>query len=297
MHTYILRLIVLLLLLMYFVGPSAGKVCKWVDEDGRVHYGDCPPGDSTAEQIEISPGPAVKPVPQATQSEEKPAQTGKLQEETVESESKIQHEQDSQAWVDKCFSTPSESLGGEEVSIHEPVATRPLAPREYRMLSGMFRTLAGRGTGIWDGDIEEVICHGTERSPRRGVKNYEVVLRAERSLDNILTMEADISSAKTHRTEFLWLLLKKDWLRFGDEDTGNRDLPRWDIEILYIGINSLSFMRKFHTRTRDQMGSPRGAVRRLELRAIKLSGRSLVIREWFYAQGTLDRMRTWELMR
>lgn len=33
---------------------------KWVDEEGNVHYGDCPPADCIPEKIETAPGPSEK---------------------------------------------------------------------------------------------------------------------------------------------------------------------------------------------------------------------------------------------
>jgi hypothetical protein len=40
--------------------PASGEVYRWVDEHGRVHYGDRPPAEN-AERIRIAPAPAGDP--------------------------------------------------------------------------------------------------------------------------------------------------------------------------------------------------------------------------------------------
>lgn len=47
-------------------GPRlAAVVYKWVDEQGTVHYGDCPPDESTAEQVPVAPPPPLEAVGEA----------------------------------------------------------------------------------------------------------------------------------------------------------------------------------------------------------------------------------------
>ena len=48
---------VLLLLWLVYVPIAAGAVFKWVDEDGRVHYGDRPETQRAA-PVQIRPGPS-----------------------------------------------------------------------------------------------------------------------------------------------------------------------------------------------------------------------------------------------
>jgi len=36
-----------------FMAPATAEIFKWVDDDGKVHFGDSPPDESRAEQIEV----------------------------------------------------------------------------------------------------------------------------------------------------------------------------------------------------------------------------------------------------
>jgi hypothetical protein len=51
-------------------GVHAAGVYKWVDEQGRVHYGDRAPGDS-ARELKIRPRGTTGPVPSETQRRER----------------------------------------------------------------------------------------------------------------------------------------------------------------------------------------------------------------------------------
>ena len=39
--------------------PASADVYRWVDTDGRVHFGDRPPADTQAEQIQVGEGASV----------------------------------------------------------------------------------------------------------------------------------------------------------------------------------------------------------------------------------------------
>jgi hypothetical protein len=44
---------------------GATEVYRWVDAEGTVHFGDRPPGDRPAEQIEVLPPAGALPLPDA----------------------------------------------------------------------------------------------------------------------------------------------------------------------------------------------------------------------------------------
>jgi len=52
------RILFVLVLSLSFAEASFAGMYKWVDEDGNVHYGDCPPADCKPEQIEAVPAPS-----------------------------------------------------------------------------------------------------------------------------------------------------------------------------------------------------------------------------------------------
>jgi hypothetical protein len=51
----------LLLLLVWTTSASAAGVYKWVDEQGRVHYGERPPARAQAQEIEVRQAPPPLP--------------------------------------------------------------------------------------------------------------------------------------------------------------------------------------------------------------------------------------------
>jgi hypothetical protein len=42
-----------------FATAQAAGVYKWVDEKGAVHFGDAPPGNAAASEVEVAPPPPV----------------------------------------------------------------------------------------------------------------------------------------------------------------------------------------------------------------------------------------------
>ena len=184
------------MIILIFPTLIIGSVYKWTDEEGRVHFGDAPPVGSSTEQIKIRPGPSEEEQQQARERAEQLRQPQKQKGETSEVESKIEQKEAEQRSVDECFSNLAEKLGPEWTDIFEPISPRPLTPKEHKQLSGMFHTLARKGTKTWDGDIEDVVCKGTDDSPRRRTRHYKVKLRTEFSLDNILKIDADIDKFK-----------------------------------------------------------------------------------------------------
>jgi len=282
-----------LMFILIFPTLIIGSVYKWTDEEGKIHFGDAPPVGSSTEQIKIRPGPSEEEQQQARERAEQLRQPQKQKGETSEVESKIEQKGARQRSVEECFSNLAEKLGPEWTDIFEPISPRPLTSKEHKQLSGMFRTLAGKGPGawdpgIWDGDIEDVVCKGTDDSPRRRTRHYKVKLRTEFSLDNILKIDADIDKFKVEERVTYLLLIKSDWLRFSDIDNIIQDDPMWDVEVISIGKNLLEFMRR-----NPRLGGP---VQH-QLRSISTSSGSFIIREWFYSRGILTGMRTWKLKR
>ena len=82
------RILLALVLSLSFTGASLAELYKWVDEEGNVHYGDCPPADCKAEQIETAPGPSEEEIKQSRERSEWLIQKQKQRED----ERKIERE-------------------------------------------------------------------------------------------------------------------------------------------------------------------------------------------------------------
>ncbi len=268
---------------MLFINSSGAEVYKWVDEKGNVYYGDDPPAAYKPEQIEITPDPSEENIQRAREKTERLIHQQKPRKEVSKFEKKTDQWGAKQGCAAECFSSPADVIGSERADPFVAISPRLLTRAEYNKLSAMFRTLQGS----WNGDIEEVVCLGTEHAPRSETRRYAVKAKAKRDLEDVLRIASDVMrvDTRTHHQQVLWLLLNKNWLRFGDRNAVKYDAPQWDVEVVSIETNTLLFVRKFRRR----------GLRHLELRSLHASHRSFLIREWFYAQGVLGLMRTWIL--
>lgn len=75
------RIILLLALMLFPVGTTLAQIYKWVDEDGNVHYGDCPPPECKSKQIETAPGPSEEDIQRSRERTERLIREQKQREE------------------------------------------------------------------------------------------------------------------------------------------------------------------------------------------------------------------------
>jgi hypothetical protein len=280
------RSILFVCLLLPSVCSSGAEICKWVDEAGLTHYGDCPKSNSEAEQIEITSGPSDESQQQAQEELEKLIGNQEQNKEVSKPEKKIVKEETKKENDTKCLGSPTDTL--------EPISPRQLTPEEYNKLSGMFGELAGYKR--WVGDMEEIICYGAGHDPPMGMARFKVDMKVEQDSRNVLTVESDgrgIDDTSVGRQDYFWLLLTKDWLRFGSGNVGGNDAPKWDVGIISVGTGTFKFKR------RGPLGpANRASIREFQFWSFHVSSSSLRIKELIYTHyGFLDRIITWTLKR
>lgn len=83
-----LRLIVFFFLVLLVAKPPIAEVYKWVDENGNVHYGDCPPENCKPEEVEIAPGPSEEEIRVSKQRTQKLIKDQSQKEQLREHETK-----------------------------------------------------------------------------------------------------------------------------------------------------------------------------------------------------------------
>ena len=66
-----MKTLLLLAALAAFAAGAAAQTYKWVDKDGKVRYGDTPPGGAKAQRLKPPPGPSA-PSPAAAPDGKKP---------------------------------------------------------------------------------------------------------------------------------------------------------------------------------------------------------------------------------
>lgn len=73
-----MRIVILLFACLMFVGDAVADTYKWIDEEGTVHYGDCPPVKYEAQKIEPAPVPCEEEVRDAQERLKKLIEQQKL---------------------------------------------------------------------------------------------------------------------------------------------------------------------------------------------------------------------------
>ena len=56
------KLLSVLALSLSLAGTGVAGIYKWVDEDGKIHFGDSPPAEQGAEAVKTAPGPNAEDV-------------------------------------------------------------------------------------------------------------------------------------------------------------------------------------------------------------------------------------------
>jgi hypothetical protein len=64
---HMVKLLATLVLSVLLGGASAAGIYKWVDSEGKVHYGETPPPESNSQEIQLAPRPSKE---QTTHSQE-----------------------------------------------------------------------------------------------------------------------------------------------------------------------------------------------------------------------------------
>ncbi len=277
-------------LLMLVAGTLLAGVFKWFDEEGGVHYGDCPPVDCPAEPVELPPPPSAAEVERAREEHKRLQEQIAPQAEPLADTAPQGEDSGSVVpatappWQAACFSTPEGLLGEGVTDPQGEVLARHLTEQEYSALQRLLPTLQGR----WRGELQVTRCLGTEQAPRPEELLYAV--DADGSWrGNRLLIDAELTTREiTREPLFFWWLADTERLRFGTQHTVNPDMPRWDIEPLLINDTVVALLRKYRIRQGRW---------RLEFIALQRSGETLLLQEFFFTQGVLSDRRVWRLQR
>lgn len=289
------NLVVLLLLLLG--GGTLAAVYKWVDESGRVHYGDSPPPQSDVQSVEVPEGPTQEEIERARQQmQEKIEQYEGLSEEISPPEHTEKSSQQAATHIVilddvACFSQLSEVIQGPSSETYTPIKPTALSKTQKKTLLNLFN----RMEAFWRGKITDLTCMGSSSDPRRKITNYE----ARTTIDwdshvSRLTLETDSVGRETHAVERLFQRFEVgDALYFTDYKQADIiALEGNKVEVLNIAQNIVSFITKRHIPTGSHARRPRAEVRHLEI-----SGRTLKLVELYYHNEMLTGSRVWALDR
>lgn len=287
------NLVVLLLLLTG--GVTLAAVYKWVDESGRIHYGDSPPPESDVQSVAVPEGPTREEIERARQKmQEKIEKYEGLSEEInppERPEEPSQHAETRLVTPDKvrCFSPLSEIVQGPSAETYTPITPASLTRTQQKVLINLFK----RTEASWQGKISDLTCMGSSSEPKRRTTNYEARTTVDWDTHmSRLTMETDSVGRETHAVERLFQRFEVgDALYFSDYKQADIiALEGNEVEVLNLTHNIVSFIIKRRIPTGSHARIPRAEVRHLEI-----SGRTLRLIELYYHNNMLVGSRTWAL--
>lgn len=287
------NLVVILLILV--VGGALAAVYKWVDESGRVHYGDSPPPQSDMQSVEVPEGPTREEVERARQEMQEKIEQYKGLSEAIRPPD--QPEKPSQQAVNliatpdnvACFSPLSEIIQGPSSRTYTPIKPTSLSKAQQMSLQILFK----RMEAFWRGKITDLTCMGSSSEPITKITDYEArtVIDWDSHIAR-LTLETDAVGRETHAVErFFHRLEVGDALFFTDHKLADIvALEGNKVELLNITHNLVSFIIKRRYQTGSHSRRPRTEIRYLEI-----SGRTLKLVELYYHNETLTGSRVWAL--
>ena len=286
-------------LLLLTGGVALAAVYKWVDESGRVHYGDAPPAESDAESVAVPEGPSQEAIERARQQmQEKIERYEKFSEEAGPSET-VQEpsraDRSSAVAPDNvaCFSPLSDVVAGPPADAHTPITPTPLTGAQRKTLYALFERAEAR----WQGTIADSTCTGSAAEP--GSRITQLAARTTVDWDarhGRLTVQTDAIGRESHATERLFQQFEAgDALYFNDLETEHTIASEGNkVELLALDRNGVSFLIKRHVPVggRHATARPHG-----ELRYLEISGKTLKLIELYYHNSLLTGSRTWHLGR
>ena len=282
------------LIALLLMEEAAAVAYKWVDESGRVHYGDRPPAEREARVIDLPKGPSRQEIERARRLKEtglrKNRKFGGGDRPAMFLRDESQATKTRTSYPDKvaCFAPLSTLVPGTSGRALEPIRPTTLSRAQQNMLTRLFSRTAGR----WRGTISEVRCISETADPDRQIKNGKaesaVVWMKGKSQ---LTIETNYSLDSGRVGRIFHNLQVGNALFFIGSSTTRFAIKRNETEVLKLADSLVSFLTKWGLETRT--GSRLGAqVRQLEIR-----GKALKVTELFYTQGKLSGAQTLLLSR
>lgn len=270
------------------ISPAANaEIYRWVDGQGNVHFGDCPPADCGSEAIQTTPGPSEAAVREAQKRArrihdyQRHASDGREDRIAVTDPVGIgKPPLESPADI-PCFAPLTDTWGQLIPDSREGPHRRRLRDAEYRWLQGLLKSLEGRR----DGAIQETVCIRPDAEPPSTSVNIDVDWQGRWQSERIFRIRADPQGG----TEFFSILWSREGLRFRKAQTDlsfQLDRPGNDAEIVELTDNSLTF---FWRRG--------GRIPRTNVISISKVGRGISMREFFYTRGALTGKRLWKIGR
>jgi hypothetical protein len=278
-------------------GVSEAEVYKWVDEAGRVHYGDHPPQGSDAQSVAVPAGPSQQAVePARPQLHEMQGQSKGSSKEPSLPKAASESSQSAYGGVlpfdgVACFSPLSDAVKGPAAETFTAIAPTSLTGSQQESLRAMFSMIEAH----WRGRITDVKCTGDASAPTARTTHFEADAAGEWvERRSIFTLETKLTGEETRSVERLTERFEVgDALYFSDyKSTGSIALEGNKVELLEQNPHMASFLIKRWLPTGSGGRLPHAEIRRLDI-----SDDTLRQTELYYYGAVLTGRRTWVLNR
>lgn len=266
------------------------EIYRWVDEDGRVHFGDCPPQECPAESIAVPTEPPPERIRETRERTERLREflrdVEQRRDARGENGTEPPRRDDRTLRIPRdipCFADLTANWGGRIADRRQPLSRRPLSAGELERLIRLFRILDGRHHGR----MRETTCIEPQASPPIRTEDFRANLEVERHSEQVYRInahgvETDTGSVVQQHYGFL---LSREGLRAAQHAADlwpELDRPQHDVRTLEVDDDLLVFY--------SRRG---GAVHRVRVMVIRRSDRRFRMSEYSYAQGRLAGTRHW----
>lgn len=290
------NLTVLLLLLISTFALS--EIYKWVDESGKIQYGDEPPEEAGAESVKLPEGPSQEEVERAKQEAQKrKEQYEKFSEKdsAVEPPDKALQEAESLVITPynvPCFTPLSDLVKGPSSEAFTSITPTSIGKVQKELLYDLLGEFEIRG--YWRGTVTDRECFGSPSEPKKKIKNFEAEISANwDAFQSWLTLDSYLTGQEVSNQQLIYTFELGDALYFSDyKQVRTMALEGNKVEVLTLNKDLVSFLIKRRILTKASARRLRGEIRHLEV-----SGRTWKLIELYYYDEVLTGSRTWMLSR
>ena len=278
---------------------ASAEIYKWVDDNGLVHYGDCPPPECKYKEVRLPPDPSQESMRQTKERmqtlKNSIHKTRTEDENSVGSESLEQTKQTTITPHDhtRCFEKLESAWEGKIEDTRGEVAPLQLDKLQVIDIKAILNALKGRFKGV----MEEIRCLSPTGTPPIKVYHYHIDWDAYWKEDNLfllkqkatlVTRRANENRNRTEYGRFFRFLLDHGLLRYSSvtDSIVTRDIvtkinrPQFDVGILNVDRRNLTFY--------SREGGP---LRRTRVISIRRKHNESTLSEFYYVQGELAELR------
>jgi hypothetical protein len=293
-HT--VRFLACALLLVPAIGLA--QVYRWVDENGRVNFGDNPPEGVDAQLVDLPKGPSEAEVREAQEALQQTLDARRAADAAAREAAP--GAETAPADIPPvppdlaCYTPIEEALRGPTRQAYEPIAPTALSADLQTRISDLLAAAKGR----WRGVINELVCFGNLDNVRANTLLFEADTTATwdaRQAQFILETNADGSDRGVEYIDHF--LEVGDALYFNERRGSGRGatptiaLAGNAVEGLFLGDGELAFMFKQRS---FQSG---GSIVRTSVLHLKVGARTLELTELYFHNNILTGSRHWTLQR